>query len=308
MFGLKKVLEMKAERLRKKEEKRRKKNAERMRKVRAKKKRQEERHKKTLRRRQNKRYYNKKKKARIKWHEQIGDVYSYYVVMLAKNNVLYKRIANKNWRSAAYEVFNSMVEENDKIKFSVKYERSTKSELEETGSKEKKVRYELVIVELVKNPTEEYTTRQFRNEDGYFVDNVIENDERMAIIAKHPWKIEEKFYVYGYDRKDKKDFDFVLNDVVMKDCDDKYLSRRVFTYGNKLVVQYDDNFDFVVCKNSDDAERLYDMIEESVDKRDKKYVFFNGVLASSLSGWMIDELVKKTGWPRSTCASNKIYR
>ena len=286
MFGLKKVLEMKAERLRKKEEKRRKKNAERMRKVRAKKKRQEERHKKTLRRRQNKRYYNKKKKARIKWHEQIGDVYSYYVVMLAKNNVLYKRIANKNWRSAAYEVF----------------------KLEETGSKEKKVRYELVIVELVKNPTEEYTTRQFRNEDGYFVDNVIENDERMAIIAKHPWKIEEKFYVYGYDRKDKKDFDFVLNDVVMKDCDDKYLSRRVFTYGNKLVVQYDDNFDFVVCKNSDDAERLYDMIEESVDKRDKKYVFFNGVLASSLSGWMIDELVKKTGWPRSTCASNKIYR
>lgn len=308
MFGLKKVLEMKAERLRKKEEMRRRKNAARMRKARKKKKEQEERRLKTLKRRQNKRYYKKKKKAREKWHEQIGDMYSFYVLMLAKNNVLYKRICNKKWRSKAYEVFNGMIEENEKIKFEVQYERSTEKEHKETGSKEKKVKYELVMVELVKNPTEEYTTRQFRNEDGYFVDHVIDNDERMAIIAKHPWKVEERFYVYGYDRKDKKDFDFILNEIILKDCDDKYLSRRVFTYGNKLIVQYDDDFDFVVCKNSDDAERLYALIEESIDKKDKKYILFTGVLVNSLRGWMGDELVKKTGWPRSTCTSTKIYR
>ena len=68
----------------------------------------------------------------------------------------------------------------------------------------------------------------FRNKSGKFIPNIIIDDENYTIIAKHEWLVEETFNVYGYHPvKDRKTFDFVLNEMVLKDCERIYIKTYI---------------------------------------------------------------------------------
>lgn len=72
-------------------------------------------------------------------------------------------------------------------------------------------------------------------------------------------------------------------------------------HNNKLIKHYDDDFDMVICKNTDQAIELYDTIEKIIDMKKNPKLFFMGKTSGIASSWIIDEIEKKTGWSRTKC-------
>lgn len=262
----------------------------------AKKEEKRKKHHKVMRSRQNRRYYKKKRKAVLAEHEKIGDVYAYHMVLIMRNNCVVERIGAAWWRSTAYKIYNEAIKKNrEEVKFPLQItEQATIGKTEvRTAQKEK---YEIMIVQKIKEG--ENHISHFRDEYGKLVEHVIINDkESHVIVDKDAWYVPETFKVYGYHPvRDRKDFDFILNEMVLNR--DKHTDiRRVFTYLNKLIIQYDLDFDFVTCKTKDEAKRLYNTLEKYVGETD--YVFFTGTLNSTeQTNRLLNKMEEKTGWTR----------
>ena len=76
---------------------------------------------------------------------------------------------------------------------------------------------------------------------------------------------------------------------------------RIMVHNNKLIKHYDDDFVMIICKNTDQAIELYDTIEKMIDTKKNPTLFFMGKTSGTTSSWIIDEIEKKTGWPRTKC-------
>lgn len=256
------------------------------------------RRKKKRRSKENRRYYKKVRKIELTRRKKLGDVYAYHQVIIMKNNRRIDKIGAAWWLTNAYEIYNNAIEENrKKVKFPVQIiEHITRKEKEVRTTKKQKL--EIMLIQKVKEG--ENTTAYLRDKDGKIIENVIVDDKnKHIIIAKDDWYVPETFHVYGYHpSKDRKDFDFILNEMVLNNVD-KNGVRRVFTFLNKLIIQYDLDFDFVVCKTSDEAKRLYSALEKYAG--DNKYVFFTGTLNREQSTMMLNKLEEKTGWTREAC-------
>lgn len=294
MKSLARLKEEKAERERKRAEREEKKRLKEL----AKKEERRKKHKKVMRHRQNQRYYKKKRKAILKEHQEKGDVYAYHMVLVMRNNSVVERIGAAWWRSTAYEIYNKAIEKNrEEVKFPLLITEKKEFGKTEVRSPQKE-KFEIMIVQRIKEG--ESNVAHFRDEYGRFVENVIVNDRGAHVIVdKDYWLVPESFKVYGYHpMKDRKDFDFILNELVLNR--DKHPDiRRVFTYLNKLIIQYDLDFDFVTCKTKTEAQRLYNTLEKYVGDND--YVFFTGTISSrEQSILFLNKLEEKTGWSRDT--------
>ena len=255
--------------------------------------------KKMLKSKQNKRAYKKRRAIILKEKAKNNDKYAYYMVVIMKNGKRVKRIGTTWWRNDAFDMYNEAVEENhSSVLCPLKIVETTYGKAQD-GKYTKSMKYEIMIVEKVGE--EEDKVSKFRDEEGKFIDNVI-TDSDYKIIAKDEWLVEEKFSVYGYHpKKNKKDAHFILNEMVLKDaCRDNV--KRVFLFHDKIVIQYDTDFDFIVCKTKDDAERLYDILEKKVIKLKKnKFILFTDKLTKFMTTWFLNEMEKKTGWRRDLC-------
>ena len=278
------------ERRLKKEEKERKKKEREEEKLRLKKLA----HKKKLKQKQNKRCYAKRRKAILAERHSNGDEKAYFTILLTKNRKRIKRIGAAWWKTDAYKIFNEAVENNIRdVKYPVKYHNTSKNEINP-------VLYEIVMIKKVSG--DEDKIAQFRNENGKFIDNVIIDKIEHVIVAKHEWLIEETFNVYGYHPlRDRKTYDFILNDIMLNNIESKDDIRSITTYKNKLFINYTDDFDFVICKNSREVQRLYTRLERDLPKQYKKYVLFLGEISKNRTYSIIDKMVEKTGWTRESC-------
>lgn len=297
MTQLEKILKKREEEKQKKLEKER---------IKAEKKAEKERlkkieHKKKLRSKQNKRAYKKRRAVILEEKKKQNDKYAYYMVVIMKNHKRVKRIGTTWWKNDAYDMYNDAIEENqNSILCPVEIYETTDGR-PKNGSSTIDMKYEIMIVEKVGEIEDVDKISKFRNEDGKFIENVI-TDSDYKIIAKHDWKVEEKFSVYGYHpKKQRKDAHFILNEMVLKDvCREN--TKRIFIYNNKVVIQYDTDFDFITCKTDKEAERLYDILEKQVIKLKKnKFILFTDKLNKHMSTWFLNELEKKTGWTREAC-------
>lgn len=303
MLGLKRMLEQQAEKEQKKKEKellrlekRKKKEEERERKK-AERKKEQARVKRIL---YNRRYYQKKRLNQLDERKRSADVHGYCMVCIMKNRKKTKRLGLAWWRNDAMKVYNEAIKINrEQVRFPIIYEEG--NDKENHGHSIKEVLYEILLVQKMGN--NEDNTRKLKDENtGKFVDNLIIDNEYYAIIAKAPFFMEEKFYVYGYNpRTERKDFNFIIDEIFTNRASRHDGMKRVFLYGNKLVQQYDDDdFDFIVAKNKTEAERLYNEVEKELNGRDG--FLFLQVLADSLVPKFVDLMKKKTGWNK-----RKIY-
>ena len=149
---------------------------------------------------------------------------------------------------------------------------------------------------------EENKTR-LRNKEGLFIDHVIVDNSNYALIRKEEWWEEEYFNVYGYDPiKDKKTFQFIMDEIVLKDVS-KANMKRIFLHKHRVYIQYDSDFDFITCRNEEDAKRLYDAILKKCGKN--KYILFTGQIPKNQVTWIYDKIQEKTGWSRMTIKRTK---
>lgn len=296
MYGLKRLLEIEAERKRKREE-RLKKKAE---KEALKKEERRKKRIKKLRHQQNQRYYAKKKKAAEEKRKKLGDVKKYCMILLVKNKRRVKRMGATWWRTDAQKIYNEILEKNrEEVKFPVKIR--TKSNGNTIAENKIDTKWELLIVQ--KNDKEDDNVAQFRNDDGKFIDVQIIDKKEYKIIAKDEWYVEEKFNVYGYHpKKDRKDYTFIVNELFLKTLNNIHDVLRVNVLSNKVIISHSEDFDFVVCKNNEEAERLYDALQkDKLLSKNKNVLFFGDIVGSTQKKLMYNKIAEKTGWDMSLC-------
>ena len=291
-YGLKRLLEIEAEKQKKREEKARIKKEKEEEKKRLKK----IEHKKKLRQKQNRRAYLKRRKAELEERKQKGDEFGYYSVYITKNNKRVRYIGKNCWKTDAYKKFSEAIEGNrKKVLFPQTIYTNRKDGLHET----KDVKYEILLVK--KANEDENTISSFRNKDGKFIDNVITDWEGHVIVDKADWYVEEKFGIYGYHPyKQKKTYSFILNELLLNNDDIGDEMRRVMVFKNKVIIQYLEDFDFVTCYDNDQAKQLYDKLQTDISNLKKKYIVFMGeTVPESASKWL-DKFEEKTGWKRKS--------
>ena len=286
-YGIKKLLEIEAERKKRREEKARiKAEKEKMKKEERKKARS-----KRLLKKRNARYYAKRKAAREEYHKSMGDEKGTFSIYLMKDGKRTKFFGYRRYKVAALQLYHEILQKNNEaVQFPQKYVKSSK--------KIKKHVYELVLVKKLDEDDTDNTTL-LRNKDGKFIENYLVDAPSHKILDKNEWLIEETFHVYGFDPiRERKNFDYIYNNIILKNTS---IYSRILVYNNKLIHHYDEDFDMVICKSPSQAVELYDMIEKMIDTKKIPTIFFMGKISGSMSTWILNEIEKKTGWPRSKC-------
>ena len=137
--------------------------------------------------------------------------------------------------------------------------------------------YRLMLIKK-REPGDTYDGK-FRNEYGKFVDCVTDND-KWIFIDELPYKVEETFWVYGYNpKKQRKTFTFIVDELLTSKEHDKYFLKQVAVFRNKLLIESNESLEMVICKNHMDSVRLYNELSEVVKERKMKYVTFAGDIA-----------------------------
>lgn len=258
-------------------------------------------HKKKLKKRQNQKYYKKIRDAKLKEREEKGDKRTYHMVLIMKDYKRKKRIGASWWMTDAYEIYNNAIKENrETVKFPVEIHEGNEKK-QKQGERSKKAVYEIMILQRTPEGQE---INKFRNKSGKFIPSIIIDDENYTIIAKDEWFMEETFNVFGYHPiKDRKTFDFILNEMVLKDASKDNI-KRIFSFHNKLIIQYDNDIDIITCKTAYDAKRLHDTLRKYTS--DNKYILYTeNVTSRNIAAWVLNKLEEKTGWSRKAC--NKVH-
>ena len=184
--------------------------------------------------------------------------------------------------------FKKMLDENEKnVVFPIKFN-NLKHQMVEAE-------YELVIIKYDVKPGEKKT--RIRNDFGKFV-NYETSDENWIVCDRAPYKMEESFWVYGYNPKlQRKDFNWIYKNFFEKDSKNKYAFKTLQLYNNKLLIDASGKLDMVICKNKPDAIRLYNQIEELCNKNKFKYIIFGGdIRYSKYKRDWIKKIMDLTGW------------
>ena len=254
-------------------------------------------HLKNLRKKQNQRAYAKRKRAILEQHKKKGDVYGFYRIVLTKNYKQYDELSYSWWMLNAYEKFNKYIEENNKDVICEKI--TAQSDTQDADP----VKYEILILKKI-NPKEDDGVRELRDENGMFVENVIKNRTTYAIIAKSDWYIPETYNVYGYNPvSDRKTGRWIFDNIINVNCSKENI-KNVFMCDNKLIVQYNTDFDLILCKTKNECLRLYNALEGAMGKKNK-FVIFSGYIVQARKTWLYNEIEKKTGWRRETIYKKK---
>ena len=172
-YGVKRMLEIEAERKKRREEK------ARIKAEKEKKKKEEKRRERMLKMRRRRYRINKAKevKEREAYHKSIGDEKGYFTIYLMKNG---KRLVNNTYGQNKYKVaaqqkFHKLVEENHN---SVQYPKTFSS----YKNKVCEVKYELVLVQKIDEEKDNVTL--IRDENGKFIENYFTDTQGYKILEK----------------------------------------------------------------------------------------------------------------------------
>lgn len=207
----------------------------------------------------------------------------------------------KTFRSEkdAYDYFYTLITDNKKIRFPVKY-------INNNGLKEAK--YELYILKRDDKSTD-INSILLRNDLGEFVEHVTDT-EGWQIIDKTSYDIEESFWVNGYDPfLQRKNFEWIFDNFIGKNIRDYDSFKNVLIYQNKFIVTSGENINIVFCKCVNDAIRMYNEVEKTARELKYKNIMFSGNIRDfskqTISSW-IDKLCEATGFSRHKIKRNSL--
>ena len=212
-----------------------------------------------------------------------------YHIILVNHDKMKEDLFWTDSEATVNKEFKSMVEESKSVIFPVRFN-NNKTEIIESS-------YEIMIIKA-RDKTESRETKVM-DEYGKFV-NYATNDDDWIIYDRSPYYIEETFWVYGYHpRLQRKDFKWIYDNFISNNFNNKYLFKTVQLFKNKILVECNGKLDMVICKNKQDAIRMYNMIEEWCERDKMKYIGFMGDLSYSRykSDW-ITKIQKLTNWTR----------
>jgi hypothetical protein len=230
---------------------------------------------------------NRIKKEKLKASKPIKKPLSWRILLTSQKRKLTEVCYASNMEDALFK-FNKILEENKKdVRFPIKV--SSRDHIQIP------TKYELL---LMKRNFDESTNETFlKNEIGQFTPNKP-NTDKWLIFQKSDFLFEETFWVYGFNPKvQRKTFDYILNKILLINTyKTKIPLKRVMVFKNKLIIESDDDFDIVICKNVDDCIRLYNELEFEVTNLKLKCVYFSGFTGEAIKKRLVEKIKEKTGW------------
>lgn len=159
------------------------------------------------------------------------------------------------------------------------------------------VKYEIVVVK--KRDESDPSVGLVRNDYGEFVEHET-NSDMWLVIDKALYYKEERFWVYGYHPlTDRKDFDFIFENIVYPYAVSREDFPIVKLFINKVLIVCSSKKELITCKNKSDALRLYNKLLETCSSNKKiKYISFQGDCNSTKISRRkcIDEIKELTNW------------
>ena len=148
----------------------------------------------------------------------------------------------------------------------------------------------------VSKPTEEGDTfRLLRDDYGKTYTEKPIGD--WTILASDDYDVEETFWIYGYNPKGDRPTITEIVKKLMVGAYSKRLVKQIIVVHNKLIIHSEEQFDMVICKNMQDAQRLHHTLAKIAKKQKIKSLLFMGTASDVMISRMYDEIHLETGWP-----------
>lgn len=204
-----------------------------------------------------------------------------YRVILTSNGKYKKTLYKCKTKESVFLKYHKMREENNVL--------YPKRFLNTNGIK--KVNYEICVTK----PTEgDDTFRLLRDDYGkLYVEKPLGD---WTILASDEYNVEETFYIYGYEGDDRPTIREVVKRLMIG-AHSKKMVKQIIVVHNKLIIYNEDQFDMVICKNLEDAQRLHHTLAKIAKKQKIKSLLFMGTATPANVGRMYDIIHEETGWP-----------
>lgn len=204
-----------------------------------------------------------------------------YRVVLLSNGEYKKTLYRCKTRESAFIRFHKLKKSNN-VYYPKRYINTKKI---------KPVKFQICVTK----PTEDTDTfRLLRDDYGkVYVEKPLGD---WTILHSDSYELEEKFWIYGYDSKKNRP---TIKEIVKKLMVNAYstkLVKQVIVVNNKLVIYNETEFDLVLCKNTEDAQRLHHTLNKISKKYRYKHLMFMGTASKYMVSILYDLIVEKTGW------------
>lgn len=163
--------------------------------------------------------------------------------------------------------------------------------------KTKPVIYELLLLKEKEESDPKFYTK---DELGRNIEVNVKSD-KWTILHKDEYFYEEKFTVFGYDKRmDTKE----IIKLILLRRHKGILLKQVNYVVNKVLIHQDGDFDIIVCKTKSDAKRLYEILREFYESNNRiKNILFTGLVSKRNRTELYKKIVEKTGW-----TLNRVHR
>jgi hypothetical protein len=208
-----------------------------------------------------------------------------YRTILLRNQKYLKTMHRCYTRETAFKRFR-MFKEDNHVLFPRKFVNDRKI---------KPVEYKICVV---KDTEEEDDFRTLRDKLGKtYVEKPL--FDIWTVLDDSPYKIEETFWIYGFDPvHERKDIRDVVK-LVGKNSYSAKKTKQIIVVYNKLLIHNEDQFDMVICKCKEDAQRLHHELQKAAKKNKLKSLIFMGTAKETTIPQYYDIIEEHTGWART---------
>ena len=197
-------------------------------------------------------------------------------------NGKYKKTLHRSKTSeTAYINFHSLKEKNNNVMFPRKF-------INSNGLKP--VKYQICVTKI----TEEGDTfRLLRDDYGKLYTEKPLGD--WTILASDEYFVEETFWVYGLQHRVNRPTISEIIKRLLTGAHSKKMVKQIIVVHNKLIIYNEDQFEMVICKNLEEAQRLHHTLAKIAKKQKIKSLLFMGTSSKVMIGRMYDLIQEKTG-------------
>lgn len=205
-----------------------------------------------------------------------------YRVILTCNGEYKKTLHRSKTKETCFINYHKLIDKNKSVKFPKKFVNTKQI---------KPVKYEVCVT---KPTTPDDVFRTIRDEYGKtHIEKPIGD---WTILASNEYNLEERFWIFGYDSKLNRP---TVDDVVKKllaNVRKKNLNKQIIVVHNKLIIYNEEQFDMVLCKCLEDAQRLHHTLAKIAKKQKINNILFMGTASQATISRMYDLIKEKTGW------------
>jgi len=117
-----------------------------------------------------------------------------------------------------------------------------------------------------------------------------------TIIHSDEYFIEETFWIYGLDSKAKRPTIAEIVKRLMTGAHSTKMVKQIVVIYNKVLIYNENQFDMVLCKNMEDAQRLHHTLAKIAKKQKIKSLMFMGTATKATRSLLYDLIHEHTGW------------